>query len=224
MPGAPSSAGRAIAPPRPAESRRAPFDSTAYGVQDQQAERTAEPEEVDAQARRPSPRQPIRRPAPRQPVGVPIVIVPGLPVGGVPALNPTVAISAYRFLPADLTVAIGTTVTWVNRDAVDHTVTSPLPGMVQTVGAFDGQVPPGGTFVFTFNAPGRFQYFCRLHPAMRGSVTVVDPQATAPEPGPPAAEPAVPATGDVPSSAGSASGATRSVGPAAGSGQEPVGY
>lgn len=176
------------------------FRSAVSGAGDQAVEKgtgeVVEDAEAQARRRRPAPRPPVRRPGPREPGRGPIVIVPGPPVIGVPALNPTVMISGNQFNPASITVPIGTTVTWVNGDPVDHTVTSPPPGMAQTVGAFDGQVPPGATFVFTFNAPGQFQYFCRIHPEMRGTVNVVDPLAAAPVEDPAAAEPEPPAAAE----------------------------
>lgn len=83
-----------------------------------------------------------------------------------------VVIRGYQYLPGNINVPIGTTVTWINQDSVPHTVTSPLPGQVTTTGAFDGVLQPGQSYSFTFNLPGRIDYYCRYHPYMRGSVTV----------------------------------------------------
>ena len=65
-------------------------------------------------------------------------------------------------------VAVGTTVTWTNDD----------PGMLHTVtavdGSFDsGMISEGGTFSYTFETPGDFEYFCTPHPWMRAKVTVM---------------------------------------------------
>jgi plastocyanin len=78
------------------------------------------------------------------------------------------------FNPNTLTIRVGTTVTWSNDETspIPHTVTSGSPNALS--GMFDsGDLNPGQTFQFTFNAPGTFQYFCRIHgAAMTGTVTV----------------------------------------------------
>ncbi len=79
------------------------------------------------------------------------------------------------FGPSDLTVEVGTTVTWTNDDIIAHTVTSgESDGASGTPdGAFDsGNIDPGGTFEFTFDEPGTYSYYCTPHPWMRGTVTV----------------------------------------------------
>ncbi|MEE9592077.1 MAG: plastocyanin/azurin family copper-binding protein, partial [Thermoplasmata archaeon] len=73
---------------------------------------------------------------------------------------------ASPYLPGSLTVAAGTTVTWVNQDVVIHTVTS-------DVGLFDsGSMRPGDRFSFTFTTPGTFTYTCIPHTYMRGTVVI----------------------------------------------------
>jgi plastocyanin len=70
------------------------------------------------------------------------------------------------FIPDDLNVAVGTTVTWVNTDSVSHTSTSDAR-------AWDsGIVAPGSRFSFAFQAAGTFQYHCAIHPGMVGTVVV----------------------------------------------------
>lgn len=79
----------------------------------------------------------------------------------------TVAMRNISFQPAVIRVAPGTTVTWVNQDQVDHTVTS------QPADRFDsGNVAPGGRFEFTFDQPGTYDYVCTIHPGMSGRVIV----------------------------------------------------
>ncbi len=89
-----------------------------------------------------------------------------------PYAQNTVVIRGYQYLPGNINVPVGGTVIWINQDSVPHTVTSPLPGQVTTTGAFDGVLQPGQSYSFTFNLPGRIDYYCRYHPYMRGSVTV----------------------------------------------------
>lgn len=72
----------------------------------------------------------------------------------------------YRFLPQDISVPSGDTVTWTNDDRVAHTV-------VADNGEFDsGELQPGETFNYTFEETGVFNYSCTIHPGMIGSVTV----------------------------------------------------
>ena len=74
-----------------------------------------------------------------------------------------------QFVPKDVTVDAGTTITWTNSDSVPHTVTKDGgPGT-----DFDsGNVEPGDTFEQTFDAPGKVDYVCTIHPGQSGTVTV----------------------------------------------------
>ena len=73
---------------------------------------------------------------------------------------------SWRYDPAELTIAAGTTVTWVNRGWAPVTVTSPE-------GLFDSdEIPPGASFSLTFDTPGTFRYFCVPYPHMKGAVVV----------------------------------------------------
>jgi plastocyanin len=84
---------------------------------------------------------------------------------GGPGTN-EVFIQGMAFNPASITVAAGTTITWTNKDAITHTVTSDSK-------LWDsGSVGPNGTFSFTFATAGTFPYHCNVHPSMTASVTV----------------------------------------------------
>ena len=75
-------------------------------------------------------------------------------------------IHQFKFLPATVTVAPGTTVTWVNHDEETHTVMS-------STGSFaSAALEHEQTFNHTFAAPGTYTYFCALHPLMRATVVV----------------------------------------------------
>lgn len=89
------------------------------------------------------------------------------------------------FAPAKLEVDAGTEVTWVNRDAnVVHTATSGAPGdkgvpgldngtAAKPDGVFDGEMDGAdATFSFTFDEPGTYAYFCRVHQSMTGEIVV----------------------------------------------------
>ena len=78
----------------------------------------------------------------------------------------TISLKDMAFTPATLQVAVGTTVTWVNNDTVQHTVTSDTK-------LFDsGPIEPGGKFTQTFTEAGTFAFHCSIHTSMTGSITV----------------------------------------------------
>lgn len=81
----------------------------------------------------------------------------------------TVVIKNFAFSPASITVNKGTKVTWVNNDGATHTVTATDNGNTFNSGSI---ASGGGTFSFTFNTAGTFNYKCSIHPQMLGSVQV----------------------------------------------------
>jgi plastocyanin len=77
-----------------------------------------------------------------------------------------VKIDNFSFGPGTLTVPVGTTVTWTNRDDIPHTA-------VSTDGAFKSKVmDTDEKFSYTFTKAGTFPYFCSIHPKMTGKVVV----------------------------------------------------
>ena len=79
-----------------------------------------------------------------------------------------VKIDNFSFGPATLTVSVGTTVTWTNRDDIPHTVTS-----ADDPKAFKSKVlDTDEKFSFTFTEPGTYPYFCSIHPKMTAKVVV----------------------------------------------------
>ena len=73
--------------------------------------------------------------------------------------------------PQDISVAIGSTVQWINEDETIHTVTSTADGVPS--GIFDSSIiDAGNSFTYTFDSAGTFDYICIVHPWMTGSVTV----------------------------------------------------
>jgi len=77
-----------------------------------------------------------------------------------------ISIQSFQFVPAILTVAPGTAVTWINRDEEPHNVVS--PDRVFRSKAIDG----GEKFTTVFDKPGTYNYICAVHPHMRGTVVV----------------------------------------------------
>src|SRR2546427_440342 len=71
------------------------------------------------------------------------------------------------FSPANLTVKVGKTVTWVNKDTGTHTVTSDGSSMFDS-----GFMPTGATFQFTFTTARTYPYYCTVHPFMKGAIVV----------------------------------------------------
>jgi amicyanin len=80
--------------------------------------------------------------------------------------NVEVKIDNFSFGPASLTVAVGTTVTWTNRDDIPHTVVSDDKAFKSKVLDTDEK------FSYTFTKPGTYGYFCSIHPKMTGKVVV----------------------------------------------------
>jgi plastocyanin len=77
-----------------------------------------------------------------------------------------VKIDNFSFGPTTLTVAVGATVTWTNRDDIPHTV-------VSTEKLFKSKVlDTDEKFSYTFTKAGTYPYFCSIHPKMTGSVVV----------------------------------------------------
>ena len=91
---------------------------------------------------------------------------PPVRTAAIPAPAPGIEIRNFRFTTPTLTVPVGTTVSWTNRDEEPHTVTS-----AERVFASPG-LDAGETFSFTFTTPGTYRYYCALHPHMAGMVVV----------------------------------------------------
>ena len=88
------------------------------------------------------------------------------PAQGVTRVN----LQDYAFVPANIVVDVGTTVTWTNNDNAGHTVTSDDGSELSSL--LFGQTE---TFSHTFDRPGEYLYHCGPHPNMKGLVTVRAP-------------------------------------------------
>jgi plastocyanin len=83
-----------------------------------------------------------------------------------PGAAAAVAIDNYVYIPAALTVSVGTAVTWTNKDSVAHTVTT-------RTALFDsGLFGKDKSFSYTFSQKGEYEYYCIPHPYMVGKVIV----------------------------------------------------
>jgi plastocyanin len=77
-----------------------------------------------------------------------------------------VKIDNFSFAPQQLTVAVGTTVVWVNNDDVPHTVVGSHQEFRSKA------LDTNDQFSFTFTKAGTFNYFCSVHPMMTGKIVV----------------------------------------------------
>ncbi|MCL4529711.1 MAG: cupredoxin domain-containing protein [Chloroflexi bacterium] len=84
-----------------------------------------------------------------------------------PANPNAIAIINGKFRPKNVTVKVGTTLTWTNNDDTAQSVTSDTPGIFDS-----GLLNPGATFSFTFNQAGVFPYHSTGSSTTFGSVTV----------------------------------------------------
>jgi plastocyanin len=86
-------------------------------------------------------------------------------LGQAHAEQTTVTIDNFTFAPAELTVKVGTTVTWKNHDDIPHTIVS--------AGKFRSKaLDTDDSYSFTFTTAGAYTYFCSLHPHMTGTIKV----------------------------------------------------
>ena len=83
----------------------------------------------------------------------------------------TVKVDIKEFTHQDVTIAVGQTVEWTNRDSAPHTTSSGTPDASTDVWDSD-RLDPGQFFSFTFNEAGTFNYLCNIHPGMTATVTV----------------------------------------------------
>lgn len=85
---------------------------------------------------------------------------------GEAAASHTVDMDGTGFNPAEITIAVGDTIQWVNKDPFPHTATS-------EAGGFDSdKIAAGKSWKFTFKKKGDFDYVCTYHDTMTGKIHV----------------------------------------------------
>jgi len=95
-------------------------------------------------------------------VGSPSVRANDQPSGAKVGVN----IDNFVFGPQTISVPVGATVTWTNKDDIPHT-------SVSTDGVFKSKVlDTDETFSYTFTKAGTYPYYCTIHPKMTGTVVV----------------------------------------------------
>jgi plastocyanin len=87
-------------------------------------------------------------------------------VAAAPPPESKVTIDNFTFKPDVITIPKGTKIEWENDDDIPHTV-------VETQGKFNSPaLDTDDKYAFTFDVPGTYEYFCGLHPHMKGKVVV----------------------------------------------------
>jgi plastocyanin len=107
------------------------------------------------------------------------------PLTGARAAEHSVEIRGLAFIPEDIVISLGDTVTWVNADEDDHD----LGGNIDSPVLRQGQ-----KFAFTFEQGGEFPYTCKIHTYMQGVVRVANADGTVPPPSEQAQPDPVPST------------------------------
>jgi plastocyanin len=81
------------------------------------------------------------------------------------ATRDSVRIISSTYLPGHLRARVGRSVTWKNRDGVNHTATSDIGGFFNT-----GTIASETQTTRTIFAAGAFPYHCSFHSSMHGTV------------------------------------------------------
>jgi plastocyanin len=79
----------------------------------------------------------------------------------------SVEMARMRYGEVPTKLKVGDSIVWVNRDTVPHTVTARNR-------SFDLRIAPGKRAKMILTKSGKIEFYCILHPAMRGSLTVAD--------------------------------------------------
>ena len=86
--------------------------------------------------------------------------------------QPYVEIINYDYTPKILTVAVNTEVTWTQRDNVQHDV-------VSTENTFRSPLLSlNENYSYKFTTPGTYDYYCSIHPNMKGTIIVIESNST----------------------------------------------
>ncbi|MCH6571191.1 MAG: hypothetical protein IH780_01275 [Thaumarchaeota archaeon] len=113
--------------------------------------------------------EPIPSEVPEEQLMLPATVKVNVAEGsGVPGCDET----NECFIPYEVSIAVGGEVIWSNVDSAAHTVTSVNPSD-EPDGVFDSSLfMAGTTFSHTFDEAGTYEYFCMVHPWMKGIIQV----------------------------------------------------
>lgn len=127
---------------------------------------------VQTTATTPTAQAPSEAPKPQPATTPSSPLIPKPPLAQAPVILPpqnnrlSVSIAGMSFQQASVTVSVGTTVEWSNKDSVAHTVTA------KDKSFSSGKMSPGSTYSHTFTKAGTYSYSCTIHPSMKGTVIV----------------------------------------------------
>jgi len=81
-------------------------------------------------------------------------------------------IKLFQYKPGDLEVQVGSTVTWTNNDAIEHSVTHGTPEEIGN--EFDSDFfTKEQSYSKKFDKEGEYPYYCKRHPSMKGKIKVI---------------------------------------------------
>lgn len=83
-----------------------------------------------------------------------------------PPVNKVVHLKDFKYSPAKISIRPGDSITWINEDPVQHTVTAVSEDYDS------GVMEQGGRVEMTFDEAGTFDYQCAPHPLMKGSIVI----------------------------------------------------
>ena len=78
----------------------------------------------------------------------------------------SVGIENFAFTPGTITAAVGETITWTNADSAAHTAT------LDDNSCDTGNIAQGASAGLVFDAAGTYAYHCKIHPNMKGTITI----------------------------------------------------
>lgn len=87
--------------------------------------------------------------------------------GGESTIVPNVEISSFAFSPSTLTINVGDTVVWENKDIAPHTIVSDSGNELASETLSNGEV-----YSHTFDTAGTYDYHCSIHTSMKGKIIV----------------------------------------------------
>ncbi|WP_208028061.1 cupredoxin domain-containing protein [Rhabdothermincola sediminis] len=83
------------------------------------------------------------------------------------AREATVVIEDHRLTPKEIAIPRGGSVHWENRDDTRHRLVATVPNVLDT-----GEIGKAQSFTQTFDRPGTYRYYCKIHNYMKGTVDV----------------------------------------------------
>jgi len=165
---APATTSPASAPPadsQPSATQPAPQEPAS-------PQQPSTPPETTSPATAPEAMEPAAEPAAPAATPPEVPQQPNMPGSGLPPISQQipaaavteVAIKDFAFSPAEATIPRGTTIRWTNNDAQPH--------QIQGTGFESEPLETGGSYVFTFEEAGTYDYICSIHPSMAGRIIV----------------------------------------------------